>query len=753
MADPRDDEPKPTTVCGEARIRFKRVSEAEDSLRKAILDDKKFRAGDQWAESIRIAREGGMSQQGEAAQPPKPCLTIDRISAPVRQVSNTVRAANFSINVMPDGHGADDETAKIIKGILRRVQNDARADDPIDWAADGAAEGGIGWFRILTEFCYDDPDDAPDQAALFDQDLKLTRIPNSLSVYCDPAAVRPTRSDAKYMFVTEDVPRDEFERLYGKDKLTTLDEFRSQGDEDGWIGDNLVRVAEYWRVTYEKTTIDNGLEGDERRERTIFTPTVKWSKITACHELEKGTWAGTRIPLIPVLGEELNVDGKAIVRGVVRGAKDPQRMVNFMYSEAVFTAALSSKAPFIIADGQLEGYEKLWQNANTHAYSYLPYKLTTFGGTPAPPPQRDVSQPPIAALVELLVRSEDAVKATTSIYDPSLGNTNPREKSGRAIMALQQQSEQSNSNYLDNVQRAMVYAGELLVELCPKIYDRPGRILRILGIDDEPQQVQLGGGEGAVPLAAGMQQFYDLSKGNYAVTVTVGKAWSTKREEQVAVLGEMIAKQPSLLPILGDLYFKAADFPGAMEAAERFKKMLPPNLQDQGGDAPPEQQIAQLQQQLQQLSEMSQLLTQELQKKTEIITTEQVQAERDLALKQMEIGSKERIEYAKIQSQLTIEEMKAGFEAAILQIQGQIAMLQQAQVQAGAVQQQGAQQAHEAAQAGLAREAESGEAEAQRGFEAEQADAQRGFDAAMGAEQMQHDRVMQSEAPPPGAGA
>lgn len=416
-------------------------------------------------------------------------------------------------------------------------------------------------------------------------------------------------------------------------------------------------------------------------------------------------------------------------------------MVNFMYSEAVFTAALANKAPFIIAEGQIEGYERFWQTANTKAHSHLPYRMVGMGGTPLPPPHRDVSEPPIAALVELLARSEDAVKATTSIYDPSLGNTNPREKSGRAILALQQQSEQSNSNGLDNVQRALVYAGELLVELAPKIYDRPGRILRILGVEDEAQQIQIGG-EGT-ELAAGMQQFYDLSKGNYAVTVTVGKAWSTKREEQVAVLGEIIAKNPQLLTILGDLYFKAADFPGASDAAERFKKLLPPQLQEnKDGQVPPEQQVAQLQQQLTELMQLQQVAAKELESKNEIIKTETIQAQRDYALKELELSSKERIENNKIQANISIEELKAGYQAAIVQLQGQIKMLQQEQAQAGAMQQQAGQQAYEASQAGMDRQMQVGQTMADQSFQAEQGAEQRAFEADQGAAQQQHEASM-----------
>src|SRR6185295_3122660 len=416
-----------------ARLRFKRCSEAEDAQRKAMLEAKKFRAGDQWPESIKVQRAGGQAIQGRVAEPARPCLTIDRISAPTRQVSNTVRAANFAIDVHPNGFGADDETARILKGLLRQIQNDARGEDPIEWAADGAAEGGIGWFRVYADYCYDNPAQVEPES-LFDQDLKIGRIANSLSVYCDPSSRMPTRSDAAFMFVTEDMSKAEFGRKYGKDKLSTLDEFRSTGDQDNWVGDDIIRIAEYWTCDYDKvkaylnpetgqvtigTGQPEGFDSDTWKTRTIYQPVVQCAKITCCHVLERWDWPGTRIPLFPVLGEELNVDGRIVLRGVIASAMDPQRMVNYLYSGTVEQSALGSKSPYLAAAGQIDNYKAIWQNANTTNFAYLPYDPISIAGTAVPPPQRQTVEPPIQAMVQLLQISEEAIKATTSIYDPS----------------------------------------------------------------------------------------------------------------------------------------------------------------------------------------------------------------------------------------------------------------------------------------------------------------------------------------------
>ena len=617
-------------ILKEARERWARCDEAEDEQRKAILAAKKFRAGDQWPEAIKIQRQGSQGIAGVAAQPPRPCLTIDRLSQPCRQISNSIKSANFGFDVLPNGFGADTDTADIFKGYLRRVQAQARAEGPIEWAADQAIEGGIGWFRIRTDYAVESPDQPGEEN--FDQELRLERIANNLTVYCDPAASKPTRSDALFDFVTEDLSKDEFKTRWPKADVQGIEDFCATGDMKGWADQDNIRIAEYWRVTYAdeywiKTPqgvqkVSSFPEGMNPREgRIVRRPKVEGFKITATEILERWDWIGSRIPLIPILGEELNVDGKTIVRGVIAEGMDAQRMINYTYSGAVEIFALGPKSPFIVEEEQLGDYQQIWQTANTFNYSYLPYKHRP----DVAPPHRETAEAPIQAAVELMRVSEEAVKATTGIYDPGLGNNNPREKSGRAIQALQGQSDLTSSNYPQNVKRALIYAGELMVEIIPKI-TRPGQLLQILGMDDEPEQVIIGqpyqehpqtgqpipaGQPGQKPdpemedFKKGLIKFYDLNAGRYAVTVDVSKAESTKREEGAAALADLIPHLPPEMAMVATPdYVANLSFPGSHKIAEKLRKALPPALQDQDEQGGEDPRIQQLQQQLMQMQQI-----------------------------------------------------------------------------------------------------------------------------------------------------
>jgi hypothetical protein len=745
----------------EARTRWKRCSEAESNQRERILAAKKFRALDQWPAAIKTAREGGAAIAGQPPQPPRPCLVVDRLSQPVRQASNTIKNADFGFDVLPNGDGADDETADILKGYLRRVQNLARSESPIEWAADGAIEGGIGWFRILTDYVFDTWGTDTPTEALFDQELRLGRITNNLSVYCDPSAMRPTRSDAQFMLVTEDMDRDEFERRWPDADTRGLAEFQSTGDADGWVGDKIVRVAEYWRVTHKDRSFvwlkDGSIregaakKGDPavRMTRVMRVPTVKMSKITACEVLEDYDWLGSRIPLIPIIGEELNVDGKPVLRGIIEMGMDAQRMVNYTYSAGIEIFALAGrKTPMVVAEA-VANYKDIWQTRTIYSHSYLPFDAWDQQGRALPPPTLDTTEAPIQAAVALMRTSEDAIKASTSTGDASLGNTNPNERSGRALQALQAQSDLANSNYPDNVRRAIIYAAELMLEIIPKM-TRPGQIWHILGKDDEPQQVMMGvphlpaqGKQGTPQAAPGVSpemakdpqtlyKFYDPTAGKYAVTVTVGKATATKREEGAAALGELLPHLPPEMQvkIIPD-YIKQLSFPGAQGIAEK----LAPPADGEGGIPPQAQQmIQQMQQQLQQAQQMIQ--TDQVKQQATMQTAqlkEQGEMQRahisaDVELRKAQMDNATRIEVARIAAAKQMASMQAEAQeerlATGLSIQAEAASQQAAQAHEAGMAAMGAQASTEAQQRDHAAAAQGQQAD-QAHAAAMQADAQR----------------------------
>jgi hypothetical protein len=590
-------------VLSEALARFRLTEEAEDKNRKAALDDIKFLAGEQWDQRIKEAR----------AAKGRPCFVINRLQQHAKQVVNDLRQNRPSIKVHPVDDKADVDTAKIYQGIIRHIEYNSNADAAYDTAGEGAVRGGRGFWRVVTEYV---------SPLSFEQEILIKRIRNPFSVYFDPHSKEPDGSDANFAFVVENISKEAYERRYPKSKLAGVAEWESSdANAPGWLSSDSCRIAEYFYKAYEEKEIvqlSNGqtvLAGDldsktlkqlalagvkEVRRRTTSVPTVKWCKLTSSEILDETEWLGSYIPIVPVYGEELDIEGERILKGIARDAKDPQRLINYWKSAEAEAIALAPKAPFIAAKGQVEKYAADWKSANTENHAVLMYDPVSVNGTPVPPPQRQNLEPAIQAITMAAMNSADDLKSTTGLYDAALG-ARSNETSGKAITARANQAQTSNYHFADNLTRSQKHTGRILIELIPKIYDS-ARAARILGEDGEPEIIKIN------------QEFerngkvvhYDLSKGKYDCTVDVGPSYATKRQEAVANMVEMSRNVPILSQVAPDLIVKNMDWPGAQELAERLKKAVPPQfLDDQNKESqaiPPQiqAQMAQMQQMLEQ---------------------------------------------------------------------------------------------------------------------------------------------------------
>ena len=592
------------------RHRFTVASAAYSDSREDELDDLRFMAGSpdnawQWPADV-LATRGAVQGQTINA---RPCLTINKLPQHVRLVTNEQRQNRPSGKVIPADDKADVAVAEVFQGIVRHIEYLSDADVAYDTACDNQVTYGEGYIRILTEYCREDS---------FDQDLKIGRVRNSFSVYMDPMIHDPCGSDAEWCFITEDIPKEEYERLY-PDALP-ISVMMSQGVGDQslsmWMSQETVRIAEYFYIEHQKKTLNlypdnitafNGSPQDKQlkamfgkplKSRTSEHRQVKWLKTNGFEVLEERDWAGKWIPVVRVVGNEFEVDGQLYISGLVRNAKDAQRMYNYWVSQEAEMLALAPKAPFIGYGGQFEGYETNWKTANTNNWPYLEVNpdVTDGAGSPLPLPER--AQPPMAqtGLIQAKVGAGEDIKATTGQYDSSIGATS-NERTGRAILARQNQGDTSTYHYVDNLARAVRYTTRQLVDLIPKIYDTE-RVARIVGLDGEVDMVKINPNQPETvriikdPITGlDIDKIYNPSIGIYDVVVTTGPSYATKRQEAMEAMQMILQTNPQLWGVAGDLFIKNMDWPGAQEMAARFAKTLDPKVLDNTDDSPEAQMM------------------------------------------------------------------------------------------------------------------------------------------------------------------
>ena len=636
---PARDEDKMATM----RHRLKMAQSAYSDSREDELDDLRFMAGSpdnqwQWPADV-LATRG--SVQGQTINA-RPCLTINKLPQHVRQVTNEQRQNRPSGKVIPADDNADVQVAEIFNGVVRHIEYMSDADVAYDTACDNQVTYGEGYIRLLTEYCNDET---------FDQDIRIARVRNSFSVYMDPTIQDPCGADAEWCFVTEDILKEEYERMFPD--ATPISTLYSQGVGDqgisSWLQEDTIRIAEYFYNTYEKATLhlypDNqtayrgtpqdkqltAMFGKPIRSREVDRKKVMWMKTNGFDVLQEREWAGKWIPVVRVIGNEWEVDGQMYISGLVRNAKDAQRMYNYWTSQEAEMLALAPKAPFIGYGGQFEGYEMQWKTANTTNWPYLEVNpdVTDGAGAVLPLPQRAPPPLPQTGLIQAKMGAADDIKGTTGQYDASLGMQG-NERSGKAILAREKQGDVGTYHYVDNLARAIRHITRQIVDMIPKIYDTQ-RIARIIGVDGEVDMVKFNPSQ-AEPvkeirdqMGALIEKVYNPSVGTYDVMVTTGPGYMTKRQEALDAMSQILQSNPQLWTVAGDLFIKNMDWPGAQEMAARFKKILDPKVLSEG-DQSPEMMAAQ-----QQLEAM----TQELNRMTDIIQNVQDSvAQREVDIKE-----------------------------------------------------------------------------------------------------------------------
>jgi hypothetical protein len=654
---PPDDIKKDTQdVLSTMRKRLTMAISALSESREDELDDLRFYAGSpdnhwQWPADV-LATRGAVQGQTINA---RPTLTINKLPQHVRQVTNDQRQNRPSGKVIPADDNADPEVAEIYNGMVRHIEYISDADVAYDTACENQVSYGEGYIRILTEYCDDDT---------FDQDIKIARIRNSFSVYMDPTIQDPCGADAKWCFVTEDLQRADYERMFpNASPISTL---QSQGVGDQsisvWINQDTVRIAEYYYIEYDRATLHlypgnvTAFEGSPEakqmkqmgikpiRSREVNAKRVKWCKTNGYEMLEEQEWAGRFIPIIRVIGNEFEVDGKLYVSGLVRNAKDAQRMYNYWTSQEAEMLALAPKAPFIGYGGQFEGYEMQWKTANTQNWPYLEVNpdVTDGSGAVLPLPQRAAPPLPQTGLIQAKMGASDDIKSTTGQYDTSLGATS-NERSGKAIMARERQSDTGTYHYVDNLARAVRHVTRQLVDLIPKIYDTQ-RVARIIGVDGETDMVKLNPMQpepvreirDANNPDIVIDKIYNPNVGKYDVVVTTGPSYLTKRQEALDAMGMILQSNPQLWQVAGDLFIKNMDWPGAQEMAARFAKIIDPKIMQDSDDSPEMQQAKQqMQAMAQELDQLHQML-QNVDKSIEMQDMERKNFEADIKAYQAE---------------------------------------------------------------------------------------------------------------------
>lgn len=609
-------------------------AEATSEQRALELDDLRFcDPTTQWDERDRKTRE----DDG------RPCLTEDRLGPFIMQVCNEQRKNKPGVQVNPVDGGADIDTAEVIQGLIRHIEYASNADTAYDTAFEWAVKVGRGFYRVCTDYADTDT---------FDQEILIKRVPNPHSVFIDPAAQECDYSDANWGGFKTWLSQEDFKAAWPDSQMASAgtEAWQSVGDDaPDWMQKDggACMVCEYfWK---ERSEVEIKV-GDKTRKAAKIR--VKWVKCTAVEILDRGEFPSRYIPIVPVLGKEQIVNGKRTYAGIVRAGKDPQKRHNYLLTSQVERIAFMPLATYIGPKGFMGKEKKVWAAAHKKPIAALEFEVIGDDGQGINQPRLIAEEPPIRAVTEAMMGAEQGMKAVLGMYDPSLGNREGSQ-SGRAIERLQAQGETGNFHFQDNLSRALRYEGRIILDMLPEVMDTE-RVVRIVGEDGTQSTVRVNGepqptDEGNV--REGIARMFDLTTGRYDVTISAGPSYQSKRQEDRALLVSMLngPMGQQIATVVPDLLAGTLDSPIAKEMAKRFKKLLPPAIQEQGQG----QQIPpQAQAQMDQMSQMVEHLTQTVHELQDQIEQQQAKAQGEI--EKARIAAQTDIQVATIRAEAEI---------------------------------------------------------------------------------------------------
>ena len=619
------------TIVNEAKRRFGRCSAYETETRTLFIEDIKFDAADsdnmyQWDQLTQDARGFGTENE-------RPCLTTNKVRQHNLQIINDAKQNKPSVKIKPVGDGATYDSALVYSAVCEHIEYISNAQQAYDTATGFQVRGGIGWVRVVTDYANDDS---------FDQEIFIRRVKDPLTIYMDPDIREQDGSDAKFAFVFDDMSRETFNEAHPKykDKAT-----RSPlGVTDDWVGQDKVRIAEYYRVVEEsdklvawldpqtgqrtikrKSELDkelykNVIDYDDTKVREIMDRKVEWYLIVGDEIAERSVWPGKYIPLVRIIGEETIIEGKLDRKGHTRAMKDPQRIYNYWNSGSVEQVALQTKIPYLATMSAIEGLENYWETANSINHMVLPWNQFDDQGQRQEKPERIQAPSMASAYIEGLKISSEQIKEVSGQYQAELGMEG-NEKSGVAIQQRQRQGDNATYHYIDNLAVGIKFIGKILIDLIPKIYDTP-RVIKIIGDEGENEvTIDPNHTEAYSEEKIGDEQvrsIFNPNVGKYDVEAEIGPDNGTQRQESFKALTQIFGNDKDLMKVAGDVFFRTADFKGAEIISKRLKNLVPPEALGEG-PSPGEQQA---QQKIQELSKELQSMQDLLRKQSEALTTE-----------------------------------------------------------------------------------------------------------------------------------
>jgi len=568
-------------ALAEAKTLFREASDVLADERARIEEDLRFTDPadpEQWDDAEKRQRENDPGGR-------RPCLVFDQIGQYIENTVGQVEQRPPSLSVLPVDGKSDKRVAEKLNGLFRAIEYASRAAQHYAVSQRSAARAGVGYLTLRPTVV---------DAALNYQEPRIGSVGDPLRAIRDPWATEIDGSDATFGYVLSPLSLREFRAKHGKSDPVSFgaDELCTRDDES-------VLIAEEWRAVDKTVNCivladADGLEytlteddfwkrhqaGEQLQALRTYKDkrrSIMWRTMSGADVFEEVKYPASTVGLIPVYGYVGFESGRLKFAGMGRKARDQQRAYNYHKSEERALMNQIAKAPWLVPLSALrdENIKTLWDRASVESRAYLPWDdwdAENSRSIPAPTKM----QPAIDLRNHIMAAQEarDNIRAALGMYAPSLGEPS-NAVSGVAIEAQKSQGESATALFPAHLSASVSRLASMCIEMVPKLIDTK-RQVRMMGLDGTASTVMMDPGqpEGAVESEAGLT--INPNIGRYDVRGTVGQAFTTQRTQAQAVLGEIMARNPNMAPVVAPLWAMNQDFQGADKLTEVLIAGLPP---------------------------------------------------------------------------------------------------------------------------------------------------------------------------------
>lgn len=667
-------------LLDEIKTRFDYGLRMWSDVREDYSENMKVAGGDPWATDDRAARE-------EAG---RPCISTDEINQYTNQIANDLRANPRGAKFSPRGNGANDKTSRLYQDKWREVEYRSNAGEVYIQAAEAAIQGNMGWARLNLGYVSE---------RSFNKEMTLEAIPNALSIVCDPDAMKADSSDAKWLFCFESVPREEYKRAYPWAQIVDFSD-ELIGQSKGWVNEQNVRVAEYWKIETEKRELrlwqkrdgstvemfkDEGSVPGAKivRRREVDFPRVCQYLTNGIEILKKTPWKGKSIPFASCYGKILWIDegggAKRRILSAISLARDPFMAYCWVKSMELETIGTITRNPYWAYQGSMTPTQLEEVNKSLHepvAVLFAEPKLDDMTGQLLPLPQRN----PLAADISTYLMSAESWRraiqsAMAMSFLPSEAQKQ-NEKSGVALEKIRESGQRGSFHFSDHFNGMIRRLGEIGEDLMDKAIDST-RDVTVIEPDGKSKTVKVVVMEGGqAPGELGKDEY--SIKGDHAVTISVGPQEDSERTATNDMLSTL-SVSPEFVQIAGPqdarkVWSMALRARNAGPQVDKIADILDPPDQNPDGQ-PQNPEVQKIKQEATQIIEQAK---QEIAERDKVIESKQIESQADLQKAQLQ----GQIELQKAsmaeQTKLKIAEMQAGvkIEDRDKQVEGAIVIQQ-----------------------------------------------------------------------------